>query len=101
MLEKVYDGSKVYVGIQIPDADSASRRNIDLILVTNHEAVVITVKSLPGFVSTDKDGNWLCPDGKHKKSRRYDAYLLGALGAKYCSSILLMSENTKKAGGFE
>ncbi|GFQ08701.1 hypothetical protein PHJA_003014100 [Phtheirospermum japonicum] len=67
-LEKLYHGSKVYVGIQIPDADSASRRNIDLVLVTNHEAVVISVKSLSGFVSTDKDGNWLCTDGKHHRT---------------------------------
>ncbi|KAI3471312.1 hypothetical protein Pfo_027975 [Paulownia fortunei] len=66
-LEKLYHGSKVFVGIQIPDRDSASRQNIDLVLVTDQEAVVITVKNVSGFVSTDKDGNWVCTDGKHHK----------------------------------
>ncbi|KAK6118473.1 hypothetical protein DH2020_047740 [Rehmannia glutinosa] len=69
-LEKLYHGSKVYVGIQIPDADSASRQNIDLVLVTNQEAVVISVKNVSGFVSTDEDGNWVCTDGKHHKTIR-------------------------------
>ncbi|KAK6129390.1 hypothetical protein DH2020_036866 [Rehmannia glutinosa] len=69
-LEKLYHGSKVYVGIQIPDADSASRLNIDLVLVTNQEAVVISVKNVSGFVSTDEDGNWVCTDGKHHKTIR-------------------------------
>nr|GMC98706.1 Plasma membrane isoform 1 [Ipomoea batatas] len=32
-LEKLY-GGKVFVGLQIPDADSGSRRSIDLVLVT-------------------------------------------------------------------
>ncbi|GER48762.1 hypothetical protein STAS_25951 [Striga asiatica] len=67
-LEKLYHGSKVYVGIQIPDADSASRRNIDLVLVTNQEAVVISVKNFSGFVSINKDGNWIFTDGKHHKT---------------------------------
>ncbi|KAL9164231.1 hypothetical protein ABFS82_06G091700 [Erythranthe guttata] len=67
-LEKLYRGSKAYVGIQIPDPDSASRKNIDLVLVTNQGVVVISVKNLSGFVSTDKDGNWLCTDGKHHKT---------------------------------
>lgn len=26
--------------------------------------MVISVKNISGFVSTDKDGNWLCTDGK-------------------------------------
>jgi len=33
-LEKLYKG-KAYVGLRIPDADSASRQNIDLVLVAN------------------------------------------------------------------
>ncbi|KAL0340869.1 UNVERIFIED_CONTAM: hypothetical protein Sradi_4603700 [Sesamum radiatum] len=99
-LEKLYHGSKVYVGIQIPDPDSASRRNIDLVLVTDQyfffplsftqivflsylftvsfycifelyfterEAVVISVKNVAGFVSSDEDGNWVCT-GKHHKT---------------------------------
>ncbi|KAG8381504.1 hypothetical protein BUALT_Bualt06G0128700 [Buddleja alternifolia] len=34
-LEKLYKGSsKVHVGLQIPDPDSASRQTIDLVLVT-------------------------------------------------------------------
>ncbi|KAL8519718.1 hypothetical protein ACS0TY_010595 [Phlomoides rotata] len=63
-LEKLYRGSKVYVGLQIPDADSASRQSIDAVIVTNQGAVLISVKNISGFVSTDKDGNWLCTDGK-------------------------------------
>ncbi|KAL6501023.1 hypothetical protein OROHE_025220 [Orobanche hederae] len=69
-LEKLYHGSKVFVGIQIPDADSASRRNIDLVLVTNQETLVISVKNISGYVSTDKDGNWVCTDGNHHKTNR-------------------------------
>lgn len=67
-LEKLYRGSKVYVGLQIPDADSASRQSIDLVIVNNQGAVVISVKNISGFVSTDKDGNWLCTDGKQHKT---------------------------------
>lgn len=67
-LEKLYHGSKVYIGLQIPDADSASRQNIDLVLVTKEGAMVISVKNISGFVSTDKDGNWVCTDGKHHKT---------------------------------
>ncbi|KAL3837947.1 hypothetical protein ACJIZ3_022538 [Penstemon smallii] len=67
-LEKLYHGSKVYIGLQIPDPDSGSRQNIDLVLVTNQDAVVICVKNVSGFVSTDKDGNWICTDGKHHKT---------------------------------
>ncbi|KZV41085.1 hypothetical protein F511_14061 [Dorcoceras hygrometricum] len=67
-LEKLYRGSKVYVGLQIPDPDSASRRNIDLVLVTDQEAVVISVKNVGGFVSVEKDGNWVCTSGKHHKT---------------------------------
>ncbi|KAG6400712.1 hypothetical protein SASPL_137554 [Salvia splendens] len=69
-LEKLYAGSKVYVGLQIPDPDSASRKNIDLVLVTNHEAIVISVKNVSGFVSVDKDGNWVCTDKKHRRTDR-------------------------------
>ncbi|KAL0400449.1 UNVERIFIED_CONTAM: hypothetical protein Slati_4074800 [Sesamum latifolium] len=67
-LEKLYRGSKVYVGLQIPDPDSASRQNIDLVLVTDQEAVVISVKNVSGFVSIDKDGNWACTDAKNHKT---------------------------------
>ncbi|KAL1539853.1 hypothetical protein AAHA92_24285 [Salvia divinorum] len=69
-LEKLYVGSKVYVGLQIPDPDSASRKNIDLVLVTNHEAIVISVKNVSGFVSVDKDGNWVCADRKNRRTER-------------------------------
>ncbi|XP_051123016.1 uncharacterized protein LOC127245909 [Andrographis paniculata] len=66
-LEKLYRGGRVYVGIQIPDLDSASRRNVDLVLVTNEEVVVISVKNVSGVVSLDEDGNWICT-GKHHKT---------------------------------
>ncbi|KAG8381505.1 hypothetical protein BUALT_Bualt06G0128800 [Buddleja alternifolia] len=65
-LEKLYKGSsKVHVGLQIPDPDSASRQNIDLVLVTHREAVVISVKNISGVVSIDKDGNWMCTNDKN------------------------------------
>ncbi|XP_019243038.1 PREDICTED: uncharacterized protein LOC109223258 [Nicotiana attenuata] len=65
-LEKIY-GGKVYVGLQIPDADSGSRQSIDIVLVTQREAVVICVKNVSGFVAVDKDGRWVCAGGhKHK-----------------------------------
>lgn len=32
-MEKLY-GGKAYVGLRIPDADTGSRQNIDLVLVT-------------------------------------------------------------------
>ncbi|XP_073034854.1 uncharacterized protein [Primulina eburnea] len=67
-LEKLYRGSRVYVGLQIPDPDSASRQNIDLVLVTDEEAVVISVKNVSGFFSVDKDGNLVCTSGKHHKT---------------------------------
>lgn len=60
----------MYVGLRIPDPDSASPRNIDLVLVTNQEAVVISVKNISGSVSIDKDGNWVCTDEKHNKIDR-------------------------------
>ncbi|KAL7106673.1 hypothetical protein ACP275_06G008600 [Erythranthe tilingii] len=70
-LEKVYKGCKVYVGLQIPDPDSASRQNIDLVLVTDQEAVVISVKDVSGFVSIDKDNNWVCTDANNRKTERF------------------------------
>ncbi|PIN23522.1 hypothetical protein CDL12_03770 [Handroanthus impetiginosus] len=68
-LEKLYPGSKVYVGLRIPDPDTASRQNVDLVLVTNQEAVVMSVKNVAGFVSIDKDGNWVCTDKKNHTER--------------------------------
>lgn len=32
-LEKLY-GGKAYVGLRIPDADTGSRQNVDIVLVT-------------------------------------------------------------------
>ncbi|CAA0824638.1 Unknown protein [Striga hermonthica] len=67
--EKLCHGCKVYVGLRIPDPDSASRKNIDLVLVTNQKAVVISVKNnISGFVSIDKDNRWLCTDIKTEKT---------------------------------
>ncbi|KAG9133909.1 hypothetical protein Leryth_004628 [Lithospermum erythrorhizon] len=65
-LEKVYGGAKVFVGLQIPDPDSGSRQNIDLVLLLDGEATVISVKhDISGFVTIDKDGTWVCT-GSHK-----------------------------------
>ncbi|VFR03113.1 unnamed protein product [Cuscuta campestris] len=66
-LEKIY-GGKVYVGLRIPDIDSGSPKNIDLVIVTHREAVIISVKNVSGFVSIDKDQNWVCMGvDKHKE----------------------------------
>ncbi|KAK6155412.1 hypothetical protein DH2020_009660 [Rehmannia glutinosa] len=70
-LEKLHQGCKVYVGLQIPDPDSASRRNIDIVLVTNQEAVVISVKNVSGIVSVDEENNWVCNDAKNHKTERF------------------------------
>ncbi|CAH9136843.1 unnamed protein product [Cuscuta epithymum] len=58
-LEKLY-GGKAYIGLRIPDADSKSRKSIDLVLVTQREVVVVSVKNISGLVSIDKDKNWVC-----------------------------------------
>ncbi|KAM7499881.1 hypothetical protein LguiA_024295 [Lonicera macranthoides] len=72
-LEKLY-GGKAYVGLRIPDADTSSRQNIDVILVTKGEAMIISVKNLSGLVSIDTDGRWVCTGGgsKHKTERHLD-----------------------------
>ncbi|XP_041015860.1 uncharacterized protein LOC121258419 isoform X1 [Juglans microcarpa x Juglans regia] len=67
--EKLY-GGKVYVGLRIPDADTGSRQNVDMVLVTEGEAVVISVKNLSGFVSLNADGSWNCESGNMQKTER-------------------------------
>lgn len=69
-LERIY-GGKVYVGLRIPDPDTGSRQNIDMVLVTNENAVVISVKNFSGFISIDKDGNWVSNSEKRHKARRH------------------------------
>ncbi|KAF9670428.1 hypothetical protein SADUNF_Sadunf13G0067900 [Salix dunnii] len=58
-LEKLY-GGKVYLGLRIPDAETGSRQNIDIVLVNKGEAVVISVKNFAGFISISRDGSWVC-----------------------------------------
>ncbi|GMH29523.1 hypothetical protein Nepgr_031366 [Nepenthes gracilis] len=71
-IEKIY-GGKAYVGLRIPDADSGSRQNIDVVLVTKREAVVISVKNFSGFVAVKSDGSWVCmSDHKHKEEHHLD-----------------------------
>ncbi|KAK9272152.1 hypothetical protein L1049_002523 [Liquidambar formosana] len=71
-IEKLF-GGKVYVGLQIPDADTGSRQNIDMVLVTKGEAMVISVKNISGSVSFDADGSWVCTGAnKHKAERHPD-----------------------------
>ncbi|EEF42392.1 conserved hypothetical protein [Ricinus communis] len=71
-LEKLY-GGKVYVGLRIPDADTGSRQNVDMVLVTKGEAVVISVKNFSGLVSITGDGSWVCEGhGKHKPEHHPD-----------------------------
>ncbi|KAJ4909958.1 hypothetical protein Rs2_04579 [Raphanus sativus] len=66
-LEKVY-GGKAYVGLRIPDADTSSRQDIDLVLVTNGQVEVVGVKNLHGIVTVTSDGSWVCEGGKHHHS---------------------------------
>lgn len=71
-LEKLY-GGKTYVGLKIPDADTGTRQNIDIVLVTKREAVVVSVKRFGGFVSINADGSWVCVGGsKHKEEHHPD-----------------------------
>ncbi|XP_048226045.1 uncharacterized protein LOC8280503 [Ricinus communis] len=71
-LEKLY-GGKVYAGLRIPDADTGSRQNVDMVLVTKGEAVVISVKNFSGLVSITGDGSWVCEGhGKHKPEHHPD-----------------------------
>ncbi|CAH2065550.1 unnamed protein product [Thlaspi arvense] len=69
-LEKLY-GGKAYVGLRIPDADTASRQDIDVVLVTKGEVVVVGVKNLSGFVTVTSDGSWVCEGGKHHRTETY------------------------------
>ncbi|KAL9431592.1 hypothetical protein AB3S75_026728 [Citrus x aurantiifolia] len=67
-LEKLYKG-KAYVGLRIPDPDTGSRQNIDIVLITKGEAVVISVKNLSGFVTVNEDGSWVCEAvGRHRSA---------------------------------
>ncbi|CAG7903858.1 unnamed protein product [Brassica rapa] len=69
-LEKLY-GGKAYVGLRIPDADTSSRQDIDLVLLTKGQVVVIGVKNLSGIVTVDSDGSWVCEAGKHHTTQTY------------------------------
>lgn len=71
-LKKLY-GANVYVGLRIPDANTASRQSIDIVLLTKQELVVVSVKNFSGFLTIHGDGSWVCekPD-KHKAERHPD-----------------------------
>ncbi|XP_050386221.1 uncharacterized protein LOC126802615 [Argentina anserina] len=58
-LSKLYPGGKVFVGLRIPDADTASPQHIDLLLLNKGEALVIAVKNMSGFISVKPDGSWV------------------------------------------
>lgn len=70
-LEKLY-GGKVYVGLRIPDADTGSRQNIDFVLVSKGEAVVVAVKNIAGFVTVNSDGSWKCISEHKLKEEHHD-----------------------------
>ncbi|KAE8077503.1 hypothetical protein FH972_016062 [Carpinus fangiana] len=57
-LEKLY-GGKAYVGLRIPDADTVSRQDIDIVLVTEGKAVVISVMDISGTVAVSLDSSWV------------------------------------------
>ncbi|EOA35552.1 hypothetical protein CARUB_v10020758mg [Capsella rubella] len=63
-LEKLY-GGKAFVGLRIPDADTSSRQDVDIVLVTKDEVFVVAVKNLSGIVTVASDGSWVCEGGKH------------------------------------
>ncbi|KAJ8633861.1 hypothetical protein MRB53_027197 [Persea americana] len=68
-IEKIY-GGKAYVGLRIPDADSNSRQNIDMVLVTKGAVMVVSVWNLTGSVDIDSDGSWVTTGEKrHKKEK--------------------------------
>ncbi|KAF8099199.1 hypothetical protein N665_0248s0028 [Sinapis alba] len=69
-VEKLY-GGKAYVGLRIPDADTASRQDIDVVLLTKGQVVVIGVKNLSGIVTVTSDGSWVCEAGKHHTTHTY------------------------------
>lgn len=69
-LEKLY-GGKAYVGLRLPDADTATKQAIDIVLLTEGEAVVISVKNLSGFVLVNANGSWVC-ESKHKTEHHPD-----------------------------
>ncbi|KAL8151312.1 hypothetical protein V2J09_021120 [Rumex salicifolius] len=70
-LEKLY-GGKVYVGLHIPDADRVSRQNIDIVLVSKGEVVVVAVKNLAGFVTVNSDRSWTCMSERKFKEEHHD-----------------------------
>ncbi|TYH05888.1 hypothetical protein ES288_A08G115500v1 [Gossypium darwinii] len=66
-------GGKVYAGLNTPDADTGSRKSINIVLVTKGEAVVISVKNVSGFVSINDDGSWTSKGGRsHQKEHTPD-----------------------------
>ncbi|XP_009361151.2 uncharacterized protein LOC103951493 isoform X1 [Pyrus x bretschneideri] len=75
-LAKLY-GGKVYVGLRIPDADTASPQTIDLVLVSEGEAAVVSVKNVSGLVSVNADGSWVCEgySSNHKAQHLPDPVL--------------------------
>ncbi|KAI4320114.1 hypothetical protein MLD38_033625 [Melastoma candidum] len=69
-LEKLF-GGKSYTGLRIPDPDSGSRQDIDLVLLTKWEALVISVHNYAGVVSVSSDGSWVCFDPGRGREERY------------------------------
>lgn len=64
-LEKLY-GGKAYVGLKIPDADTAKPVTIDIVLVSDGEATVVSVKNVSGFVRVNPDGSWDCESDRKR-----------------------------------
>ncbi|KAL6541417.1 hypothetical protein OROGR_010905 [Orobanche gracilis] len=94
-LKQLNQGCKVYAGLRIPDPDSASRKDIDLVLVTNQEALVISVKNnVSGFVSIDKENNWVCRDGISHKTQ----HLLDPAVAETKKLVTVLEEYLQQRG---
>ncbi|BAU00745.1 hypothetical protein VIGAN_10236200 [Vigna angularis var. angularis] len=69
-LKKIY-GANVYVGLRIPDADTASRQSIDIVLLTKQELAVVSVKNYSGILTIGGDGSWLCEKPDKRKAERH------------------------------
>ncbi|KAK2371888.1 hypothetical protein QL285_073089 [Trifolium repens] len=74
-LQKLF-GGKVFVGLRIPDADSASPQTIDLVLLTKRELLVISVKNFSGILTVQGDGTWVSEKpGKHSKVEHHPDFV--------------------------
>lgn len=68
-IDKLYGGN-VYLGLRIPDPDTGLRQNIDIVLLTKKEAIVINVQNITGPVKIEADGSWICTPAKTRTTQK-------------------------------